>query len=532
MKILLVTGTIEAPHLRQILEDHPSPHSFDVLELPLAVAAFLHPKYVTSQIKLRGPLEKYNLILLPGMVSGDTRIVTESTGIPTYKGTRHAVDLPLLFDILFDAENQLSTTQPADLVLDAQLTKKAQSDLAKGEKLLKGKIPEGYLTLGRGTNSLIIGPRLPMRIIAEITDAPLRTESELLRFARHFLASGAKIIDVGMVAEAPDPHAAKEIVKLVRKHLPVFVSIDSMNAKEIEAGIEGGAHLVLSLDQDNMMDIAKKYRKRSLFTVIPALQQGGEIPRTVDERVELLVDNLSNARSLGYKKLIADPLCNPLINPGLSKALLTYAEFHQQQPSIPMLMGVGNVTELLDADSPGVNAILAGLATELGVSLLLTTEVSPKTKGAVWEAHRAAQMMHLSRRRRSPPKDLGIDLLLLKPKRFPELPFERIPNIEYSTVDVSQETAPVRLDRAGFFTFHVDRERYLLVARHYENETREAPTLELVGPTAQQLINAILSRRLVTQLDHAAYIGRELTRAELALVTGRPYIQEAPLFAK
>ncbi|MFX1564753.1 MAG: dihydropteroate synthase-like protein [Promethearchaeota archaeon] len=530
MKVLLVTGTIEAPHLRQILEENPSRHSFDVLELPLAVAAFLHPKYVASQIKLRGPLKKYNIILLPGMVSGDTRIVTESTGIPTYKGTRHAVDIPLLFDILFDAENQLSTTQPADMVLKKQLAKKAHRDLARGEKLLKGKIPEGYLTLGRGANSLIIGPRLPMRIIAEITDAPLRTESELLSLARHFAASGAQIIDIGMVAESPDSHAAKEIVKVIRKHLSVFVSIDSMNAKEIEAGLEGGAHLVLSLDQDNMMDIAKKYRKQSLFTVIPAFQQGGEIPKSVNERVELLVDNLSNARSLGYKKLIADPLCNPLINPGLTKALQTYAEFHQQQPDVPMLMGVGNITELLDADSPGVNAILAGLATELKVSLLLTTEVSPKTKGAVWETHRAAQMMHLSRRRRTPPKDLGIDLLLLKPKRFPELPFEPIPDTEYSTVDVSQEVTSTRLDRAGFFTFHVDRDRYLLVARHYENETRETPTLELVGPTAQHLINAILSRKLVTEFEHAAYIGRELTRAELALITGRPYIQEAPLF--
>jgi dihydropteroate synthase-like protein len=532
MKILLVTGTIEAPHLRQIIKEHPSPHSFDVLELPLAVAAFLHPKYVASQIKLRGPLKKYNLILLPGMVSGDTRIVTESTGIPTYKGTRHAVDLPLLFDILLDAENQLSTTDPADLVLDKQLTKKAQRDLAKGEKLLKGKIPEGYLTLGKGTNSLIIGPRLPMRIIAEITDAPLRKEDELLRLARRYSSSGAQIIDIGMIAEAPDPDAAKEIVKLIRKHLSVFVSIDSMNAKEIEAGLEGGAHLVLSLDQDNMLDIAKKYRKRSLFTVIPALQKGGEIPRSVEERVDLLVDNLSNARSLGYKKLIADPLCNPLINPGLAKALQTYAEFQQRQPDVPMLMGVGNVTELVDADSPGVNAILAGLATELGVSLLLTTEVSPKTKGAVWETHRAAQMMHLSRRRRAPPKDLGINLLMLKPKRFPELPFEPIPDIEYSTVDVSQETTSIRLDRAGFFTFHVDRNRYLLVARHYENEIREAPSLELIGPTAQHLINALLSRKLVTEFEHAAYIGRELTRAELALVTGRPYIQEAPLFGR
>ena len=209
IKILLVTGTLAEPHLRQILEENPSDHEFDILTLPLAVAAFLHPKYVATQIKLRGPLKKYNFILLPGMVLGDTSIVTQSTGIPTFKGPRHAVDLPLLFDLLFQADEHLSTTQPADLMLAEQLTKKAQRDLAKGEKLLKGKIPEGYLKLGRGSNSLVIGPRLPMRIIAEITDAPLRSEEEILRLARHFIASGANVIDVGMVAESPDPEAAE-----------------------------------------------------------------------------------------------------------------------------------------------------------------------------------------------------------------------------------------------------------------------------------------------------------------------------------
>ncbi len=532
MRILLVTGTLAKPILEHILEENPSSHSFEILELPLAVAAFLHPKYVAAQIKLRGPLKKYNLILLPGLVSGDTKIVADSTGIPTFKGPRHAADLPLLFDILIDVKNQLSTVKAADLVLAEQLSKKAHRDLAKGEKLLKGQMPKGYLKLGRGSDSLIIGPRLPMRVIAEITDAPLRSEEELLRIAQHFIASGANIIDIGMVAESPNPSAAKDIVKLMRKHISAFVSIDSLNAKEIEAGLDGGAHLVLSLDHDNMMDVRKKYRNRAIFTVIPALQQGAEIPKTIEDRVELLIDNLSNARSLGYKKLIADPLCDPLINPGLTKALQAYAEFGNQQPHVPMLMGVGNITELLDADSPGVNALLAGIATELGVSLLLTTEVSPKTKGAVWETNRAAQMMHLSRRRRAHPKDLGIDLLLLKPKHFPELPFEPVTHAEYPKINVTQETTSLRLDRAGFFTFHVDRKRYLLIARHYSSETRKVPTIELEGTTAQQLINAILTRDLVTQLDHAAYIGRELTRAELALVTGRPYIQEAALFGK
>ncbi|MFW9832094.1 MAG: dihydropteroate synthase-like protein, partial [Candidatus Thorarchaeota archaeon] len=387
MKVLLITGTLAEPIIRQILEDTSAPHDFDLMVMPLAVAAFLHPKYVAAQIKLRGPLDQYNLILLPGMVSGDTSLVTTSTGIPTFKGTRHAADLPFVLENLFEAKAKLSTTHPADVVLAEELAVKAKRDLLKGMKRPEEKLREGMLEVGKGTNSFIIGRRLPLRIVAEITDAPLRTEEELIRLATHFVNSGANIVDIGMVAEAPDQAAAKSIVKMLRKHIQVPISIDSANASEIVGGIEGGAHLVLSLDQDNMMDIPNKFRKKAAFTVIPATQEGAELPKTQEDRIRLLEENLSNARSLGFKKLIADPLCDPLITPGLSQAILAYAEFHKRQPHVPLLMGTGNITELLDADSPGVNAVLAGLAAELGISLLLTTEVSPKTRGAVWELH-------------------------------------------------------------------------------------------------------------------------------------------------
>jgi dihydropteroate synthase-like protein len=309
-----------------------------------------------------------------------------------------------------------------------------------------------------------------------------------------------------------------------------MVSIDSLDAEEIVAGIDGGANLVLSLDQDNMLDIPKAKRKRATFTVIPASRASGGFPKTLEERLELLLDNLSNARSLGYKKLIADPLCDSLFVQGLTQALQAYREFHIREPKVPMLMGVGNVTELLDADSPGVNALLAGIAVELGVSLVLTTEVSPKTQGAVWELHRATQMMYLARRRRAPPKDLGLDLLLYKSKRFLEPSLDLISEGEYPHETAIERSILHQIDPQGYFTFHVNRKERTLLVRHFTTEDRETPTLEISGSSAKQLIDAILTRELVSQLDHAAYIGRELEKAEIALLTGRHYIQGDPLF--
>jgi len=75
------------------------------------------------------------------------------------------------------------------------------------------------------------------------------------------------------------------------------------------------------------------------------------------------------------------------------------------------------VTELLDADSQGANALLAALGSEVGASILFTPEYSAKAKGSVRELAQASRMMLLAQKRGTPPKDLGIDLLVLKEKR-------------------------------------------------------------------------------------------------------------------
>lgn len=50
---------------------------------------------------------------------------------------------------------------------------------------------------------------------------------------------------------------------------------------------------------------------------------------------------------------------------------------------------------------------------------------------------------------------------------------------------------------------------------------------EFRGRIAQEIYNTLFNTtKYITRLDHAAYIGKELARAELALKEGREYIQE------
>lgn len=532
MKILLITGQLAEPLVRHAAQTAPLTCSCQVQVLPVAVAAFLHPKYVASHLR-KHPLGEHDLILLPGMISGDTTLVKDATDIPAFKGPRHAADLPFVLQSIERNLAILSTTEPADRILQEHLQAKAASNLVAAETSpLPTPPPPRTLRIGGGRRTLLTGPTYPIRVIAEITDAPNRSDEELIRQARRFTASGATIIDVGMIANAPDYKAAKHTVQVVRRAVPVPISIDSSDPKEIAAGIKAGASLVLSLDRNNMAEIPKSLRRRAAFVLIPAAQADQKLPTAAKDRLQLMEENLLAAQELGFTHLIADLLCDSLITPGLTPAIQTYALFADCHPTIPLLMGTGNVTELLDADTPGVNAVLAGIASELGVTLMLTTEVSEKTRGSVWELHRAAQMMFLARYRQSSPKDLGIDLLLLKSKRFPETSYDSTGD-EGVVVEAAPTEAPlVKLDPSGFLTLHIDRQHHRIIARHYPTVKSKSPDMILTAQTAQQLLTAILTRGLVSRLDHAGYMGYELAKAEIALKTGRPYTQGTPLFRR
>ncbi len=102
-------------------------------------------------------------------------------------------------------------------------------------------------------------------------------------------------------------------------------------------------------------------------------------------------------------------------------------------------------------------------------------------------------------------------------------PFQGAP--ETPDVPVVQATEPrhLVLDPAGFLVVYPDARRGLVV-EHYRNDgvlacVIEGATLGAVGATA-------IERGLVSRLDHAVYLGRELARAEESLRSGTPYVQD------
>ena len=80
-------------------------------------------------------------------------------------------------------------------------------------------------------------------------------------------------------------------------------------------------------------------------------------------------------------------------------------------------------------------------------------------------------------------------------------------------------------DLAGYLVVHADPRRWLLVIEHYRNDGLLTAVIEAASATDGY--TTVLAAGLVSRLDHAAYLGRELARAEHALRSGARYQQDA-----
>ena len=80
-------------------------------------------------------------------------------------------------------------------------------------------------------------------------------------------------------------------------------------------------------------------------------------------------------------------------------------------------------------------------------------------------------------------------------------------------------------DPAGYFVIFLNRVRGLLSLEHYKNNGVLTTIIE--GYSAAEVYMTTVGRTLISRLDHAAYLGRQLARAEHALSSGEAYVQDA-----
>jgi tetrahydromethanopterin S-methyltransferase subunit A len=94
-------------------------------------------------------------------------------------------------------------------------------------------------------------------------------------------------------------------------------------------------------------------------------------------------------------------------------------------------------------------------------------------------------------------------------------------------------------DPAGFFYIYLDEATRNIIVEHYQNVIKEVEGNRRTvsgkvnkvfrGNNAETLYRTILGNNLVSLMDHAAYLGYELGKAETALKNGVKYEQDKPL---
>lgn len=467
MRILLPTGKATGEMVRKAAAGFDA----DVV-VTGEIASFLTPHRLRELIG-RKP---YDLVIVSGMCTASFESVERETGVPVYRGPRHAADLALILPAL--PSLTLSRTIPADEFLARQKA---------GEALRRVQEIEGLA----GSDFLIRGVKIcggsRMKVLAEIMDAHQR--EDLREVVERFFLQGADIVDLGFGFDATPGDVAQAFSALDGIDRPL--AADTQDPDLIRAAL-CRADIILSLQEENIPKVAKDIADAGAAAVI--------VPGK-----STLPENISLAQDAGVRCIIADPLLQP-VGSGLVASLKNF-----RKRRYPLFFGAGNIAELLDADSTGINALLAGMAMEVGASILFTSEHSDKTRGSVREMRQATEMMVLAKDRPY-PKDLGIDLLVLREKRR-----RREPPLEYETIVPAQEMPDdIEYDPKGNFRIGIEGDHIIAVI-HGKAVT---------GTRWQDVFHTILLQGNVSLPDHAGYLGRELYKAELAIRYGRSFEQD------
>jgi dihydropteroate synthase-like protein len=442
-RVLFVTGKLAEPALRRVLADLAPKAGFDAEVAVLPISVAALMTTDWVARHLSAP-EGVDKVVLPGFCRGDVNDVAKSAHAPAELGPKDLHDLPEHFG---------GRSGP----------------------------PPGY-------------GAYDIEILAEINHAPQLTPDAILAMARHFRASGADVIDLGC-----DPGgtwaSVGDAVRALRGE-GFRVSVDSFNPDEVEAALAAGAELVLSINGSNT-EAARRWHERFPGVEVVAIP---DTPADLDS-----LDRTVGQLARWGVRFRLDPVVEP-IGFGFAASLGRYIETRKRYPDAEMMMGVGNLTELTDVDSAGVNVLLAGFCQELGVRSVLTTEVINWCRSAVKEFDLARRLVYHAVTNRVLPKHLEPGLVMLRDSKV----YEQGP-------EALAELAARVTDR-NYRLFAERGELHVLNGQMY-----------LRGTDPYALFAEMQRRDPKLDPSHAFYLGYELAKAVTALTLGKTYTQDQAL---
>ena len=310
-----------------------------------------------------------------------------------------------------------------------------------------------------------------------------------MRCFRRLTAAGADRIDVGCDPGGTWAGVGDAVRMLVAEGFAV--SIDSFDTREIASAVRAGASLVLSVNSTNVAAAADWGCEVVAVPDVPATLAGFD-------------DTVAQLAAAGVRHRL-DPVLEP-IGFGFAASLGRYLDVRGRHPAAEMMMGIGNLTELTDVDSAGVNTLLLGFCQEVGIRSVLTTEVIHWARSSVKECALARALVHHAVANRTLPKHVEPRLVTLrsgKPQEHGPEALAALANaIRDPNIRIFAERGVVHVVGAGL---HLEsRDPFSLFAE-----------LEAARPDIDP--------------SHAFYLGYEMAKAVTALTLSKDYRQDQAL---
>jgi dihydropteroate synthase len=343
-------------------------------------------------------------------------------------------------------------------------------------------LPEWY---GREAIKAELGQR-DVRVFAEINDVESLSREQVIDRALAYRADGADVIDLGLSLERPWLDEGPGTIAALRE-LALSVSIDTLDPEHIRMADDAGVDYVLSLTPATI-HLAEGLRATPVLIT--------DDPEDLDG-----LDRLAARMEQLRRPYLLDSILSP-INSGFAASLARYVEVRRRHPEAKLLMGIGNLTELTEADTTGVTALLIGFCQEVGIGAVLTTEVIGWARGAVRETVLAAQIMHLAQRQARPPKHIDPGLVTTRDESM-RAPSEE----ELRAMQAQVSDANYRLFADAEWLYAFNGERFVRAADMY----------------------GVFEQLDVDDAAHAFYLGKELMKATIARGLLKNYRQEGPL---
>ncbi|MHA1647861.1 MAG: dihydropteroate synthase-like protein, partial [Promethearchaeota archaeon] len=497
-------------------------YDITIIQAQIPIISLISPKKLTNTLS-EYDSNDFDLVITSGLIPWDISEINSPFSSKIKKGPRFLVNLPEIMKN-FDPFS-FSPIMPADEIYKISKEENLSSIIEKNRQEFKNQShPDGFRLINN-SNDIIFSPNLPPVLIGEIVDAPKLSFKDLTLKVEYYLKSGVNIIDLGCIANENHSDEIFEMITQLKKIYQIPFSIDSINPDEIHSAVNAGAQIVLSITVDNYSELLD-LNKETALVIIPYSKKD-ENPLSSQKKSERLIELWKLLIRNGFTKILMDPITGVPISPGFTSSIETLTSLKQRINQIEkdkpqLFMGFGNVTELIDGDSSGINTLLSLIAIELGVSAILSTEYSNKCRNNLNELNESIKLAYYANQMHVPPLNLGITAFQYKTKQD----YPKYVSFDEPIKQIDFKDQPAIMDPKGYFKIYIDEKKNHIMITHFNNSVKfKDATLTLAGDNAESLYKTIIKSGLVSRLDHAAYLGKELVEAELALNLGMPYSQ-------